>query len=86
MFIRRELVEAFLDARYFCASSSVFLPKHPPADGLVFLWLRLCAVCHVSVAMVTGEVPARAGEAEGGVGESAEGGGRGGEEVPRGGV
>lgn len=36
--------------------------------------------------MVTGEVPARAGEAEGGVGESAEGGGRGGEEVPRGGV
>lgn len=44
--------------------------------------LRLCAVCHVSVAVVTGEVPARAGEAEGGVGESAEGGGRGGEEVP----
>lgn len=36
--------------------------------------------------MVTGEVPARAGEAEGGVGESTEGGGRGGEEVPRGGV
>lgn len=36
--------------------------------------------------MVTGEVPARAGEAEGGVGASAEGGGRGGEEVPRRGV
>lgn len=44
--------------------------------------LKLCAVCHVSVAMVTGEVPARAGEAEGGVGESSEGGGRRGEEVP----
>lgn len=36
--------------------------------------------------MVTGEVPARAGEAEGGVGESAEGGSRRGEKVPRGGV
>lgn len=36
--------------------------------------------------MVTGEVPSRAGEAEGGVGESTEGGGRGREEVPRGGV
>lgn len=35
--------------------------------------------------MVTGEVPARAAEAEGGVGEGAAGGGGGGEEVPRGG-
>lgn len=44
-----------------------------------------CAAFHVSVAMVTGEVPARAAEAEGGVGEGAAGGGGGGEEVPRGG-
>lgn len=36
--------------------------------------------------MVTGEVPAWAGEAEGGVGEGAERGGGGGEEVPWGGV
>jgi len=35
----------------------------------------------MSVAVVTGEVPAWAGEAEGGVGESTEGGGGGGEEV-----
>lgn len=40
----------------------------------------------MSVAMVTGEVPAWAGEAEGGVGEGAERGGGGGEEVPWGGV
>lgn len=38
------------------------------------------------VAMVTGEVPPRAGETEGGVGEGTKGGSRGGEEVPRGGV
>lgn len=48
--------------------------------------LRLYAVCAVSVAMGTGEVPARAGEAEAGVGESPEGGGRGGAQVPRGGA
>lgn len=48
--------------------------------------LRLCAICPVSVAMVSGEVPARAGETEGGVGESPEGGGGGGEEVSRGGA
>lgn len=43
----------------------------------------LYVACGVSVAMVTGEVPPRAGEAEAGVGESAEGGGRGGAQVPR---
>lgn len=56
----------------------------PTADILVFLSAVLHVMC--CVAMVTGEVPAWAGETEGGVGESTEGGGRGGEEVPRGGV
>lgn len=36
----------------------------------------------MSVAVETGEVPARAGEVEGGVGESAEGSHGGGEEIP----
>lgn len=86
VFIRRELIWSLSWHQIFLCIISVFLPKHPPADSLVFLSLRLCAVCHVSVATVTGEVPTWAGEAEGGVGESTEGGGRGGEEVPRGGV
>lgn len=47
--------------------------------------IEVPALFHSSVAMVTGEVPARAAEAEGGVGEGAAGGGGGGKEVPRGG-
>lgn len=58
--------------------------KHPPADSCG-LGGGACAAFHACVAMVTGEVPARAAEAEGGVGEGAAGGGGGGEEVPRGG-
>lgn len=72
-----------MSAHHLCFSAKISTCRQ---FSLPLQGLRLCAVCHVSVAMVTGEVPARAGEAEGRVGESAEGGGRGGEEVPRGGV
>lgn len=64
--------------------TSAFESKHPPADSCG-LDGGACAAFHACVAMVTGEVPARAAEAEGGVGEGAAGGGGGGEEVPRGG-
>lgn len=63
---------------------SAFESKHPPADSCG-PGGGACAAFHASVAMVTGEVPARAAEAEGGVGEGAAGGGGGGEEIPRGG-
>lgn len=64
---------------------SAMFPRQHDHLKISIVSLFVEAVCFMSVAVVTGEVPAGAGEAEGGVGESSEGGGRGGEEVSRGG-